>query len=211
MTDYVWPFRKGFIPEQMNWGAESRTIGTESILSGSIQTSGVPGKRWKVGMQLPASAYANRSIRMDVEGFLDRLAGREHRVTLWHMGRKGIGGYGYPVGTIAQSGVTAGTSAVQFATTITLANCGANATLKAGDFFSVNGQLIMNPETVTADGSGVMVLPKITRLRAALTSGQPVTVSRPTARFVLDSNSWTSGYALGSNQTIGLDFTEVFS
>jgi hypothetical protein len=210
MTTYAWPFKQGFMPEQMNWGAENRTISTESILSGSIQTSGVPGKRWKVGMQIPASSYTDRTIRMELEGFLDRMAGREHRVTLWHMGRKGIGGYGYPMGTINQTGITAGASASQFATTITLAGCGANKTLNAGDFFSVNGQLFMNPETVTSDGSGVMVIPKVTRLRAALSSGQVVTVVRPTATFVLDSNSWTSGYALGANQTLGLDFTEVF-
>ena len=73
MTVYAWPFKQGFIPEQMNWGAENRTISTESILSGSIQTSGVPGKRWQVGMNIPPSSYADRSIRMELEGFLDRL------------------------------------------------------------------------------------------------------------------------------------------
>lgn len=211
MTVYAWPFKQGFIPEQMNWGAESRTLSTESILSGAIQSLGVPGKRWKVGMNIPASAYQDRAIRMELEGFLDRLGGKEHRVTLWHMGRKGIGGYGYPTGTINQTGVTVSVTASQFATSIILAGCGANKTLKAGDFFSVNGQLIMNPSDATADGSGVMTLPVITRLRMTAAATAIVTLQRPIATFVLDSNTWTSGYGLGANQGLGVDFTEVFS
>lgn len=211
MTTYAWPFKKIFLPEQMNWGAESRTLSSESILSGSVQTSGTPGKRWKVGINLPASSYNVRTNRMEVEGFLDRLNGKEHRVSLWHMGRKGIGGYGYPAGNINQTGVTVSTSAAQFATALTLTGCGAGKTLLAGDMFSVNGQLHMNPATAVADGAGVMVLPVISRLRAAASAGQSVTLVRPTAVFVLDSNSWTSGFGLGANQTLGLDFTEVFT
>ena len=211
MTTYAWPFKKPFVPEQMNWGAESRSLSSESILSGSIQTSGTPGKRWKVSMNLPPASYKVRSSRMEIEGFLDRLNGKEHRVSLWHMGRKGIGGYGYPVGNINQSGVTVGANAAQFASTLTLAGCGANAVLAAGDFFSVGGHLIMNPATVQANGAGVMVLPVITRLRAAQSAGQPVTLARPTATFVMDSNSWTSGYAIGANQTMGIDLSEVFA
>lgn len=206
---FDWPFKQGFIPEQMNWGAESRTLSSESIISGAIQTSGTPGKRWQVGMNLPASSYNNRLIRSEVEGFLDKLGGKEHRVRLWHMGRKGANGFGYPRGTINQSGVTA-VAANQFATSISFANCGAYTTFEAGDMFSVNGQLIMNPEKATASAGGVIVLPLITRLRASITTGQPVTVVRPTATFVLAANSWTSGYALGANQGLGVDFVEVF-
>ena len=211
MTTYAWPFKKPFVPEQMNWGAESRSLSSESILSGSVQTSGTPGKRWKVSMNLPPASYKVRASRMEIEGFLDRLNGKEHRVSLWHMGRKGIGGYGYPVGNINQSGVTVGANAAQFASTLTLAGCGANAVLAAGDFFSVGGQLIMNPATVQANGAGVIVLPVITRLRAAQGAGQVVTLVRPTATFVMDSNSWTSGYAIGANQTMGIDLSEVFA
>ena len=208
---FEWPFKQGFIPEQMNWGAESRTLASESVISGAIQTSGVPGKKWQVGLNIPASSYNDRSVRMELEGFLDRLNGREHRVTLWHMGRKGIGGYGYPQGTINQSGVTIATTSTQFASSISFAGCGANATLKAGDMFGVNGQLFLNPTTVTADGAGILAIPLISRLRVAASSGQPVTLVRPTAMFILNSNSWTSSYGLGANQGLGLDFVEVYT
>jgi hypothetical protein len=210
MTTYAWPFKPGFVPEQMNWGAENRTLSTESILSGAIQTTGVPGKRWKVGMNIPATSYKDRLVRMALEGFLDRLGGKEHRVTLWHMGRKGVGGYGYPMGTINQTGVTVNVDASQFASSLTLAGCGANTLLMPGDLFSVGDQLIMNPAVAQASAGGIMVLPVITRLRAALSAGAPVLLVRPTATFVLDSNSWTSGYSVGANQGLGLDFTEVF-
>jgi hypothetical protein len=208
---FDWPFKQGFIPEQMNWGAESRTLATESIISGSIQTSGVPGKRWMVGMNIPASSYNDRSIRMELEGFLDRLNGKEHRVRMWHMGRKGIGGYGYPQGTINQTGVTVAATAAQFASSISFTGCGVGTTLKAGDFFSVNGQLIQNPSTVISNGLGVMAIPLIARLRVAANAGTVVTLARPTALFILSSNSWTSGYALGANQGLGVDFTEVYT
>lgn len=212
MSIYAWPFKKIFLPEQMNWGAESRTLSTESILSGSVQTSGTPGKRWKVGINLPASSYNVRTNRMEIEGFLDRLNGKEHRVSLWHMGRKGIGGYGYPAGTINPTGVTVSVNAAQFATTLTLTGCGANKTLLPGDMFSVNGQLLMTPpDTAPSNGAGVLVVPVINRLRQAAIAGQPVVLVRPTATFVLDSNVWTSGYGLGANQTLGVDFTEVFT
>lgn len=207
---FDWPFKQGFIPEQMNWGGESRTLASESVISGSVQTSGVPGKKWQVGLNLPASSYNDRSIRMEVEGFIDRLNGREHRVRLWHMGRKGIGGYGYPQGTINQTGVTISTTSAQFATSISFTGCGANKTLKAGDMFSVNGQLILNPSNITADGAGVMAIPLISRLRVAASAGQAVTLVRPTALFILNANTWTSGYALGANQGMGIDFVEVY-
>lgn len=211
MNTYAWPFKKIFLPKQMNWGAESRTLSAESLLSGSVQTSGTPGKRWKVGLNLPPSSYKVRANRMEIEGFLDRLNGKEHRVTLWHMGRKGPGGYGFPMGNINLNGVTVISATAQFASILTLGGCGANTVLAAGDFFSVAGQLIMNPAMAQANGSGVMVLPQITRLRSTLAAGQPVTLLRPTATFVLDSNTWTSGYELGANQALGVDFTEVFT
>lgn len=208
---FDWPFKTGFLPEQMNWGAQARTISTESILSGAIQTSGVPGKRWKVSMILPAKSFNDRSVRKEVEGFLDRLNGKEHRVALWHLGRKGIDGeYGHPAGTINQTGVTVHTTVGQFSSTIALAGCGANAVLKAGDMFSVNGQLLMNPEDATADGAGVIELPLIARLRIEAGATTPVVLKRPTATFILDDNTWTSGYSIGQNQPLGLSFTEVF-
>lgn len=208
MSTFDWPLSAGFLPEQFNLTPESRTLSTESILSGSVQTSGIPGTRYKCNMILPSASSADRAA---VEGYLSRLNGREHRVRLWHFTRYGIGGFGYPMGTINQSGITIATSASQFATTLSLAGCGAGKTLQAGDFFSVGGQLFINPETVVSNGSGVIVLPMVSRLRTALSVGQGVTVVRPTAVFVLDKNGFTSSHVPGSNQPIGLDFTEVFS
>lgn len=208
MSTFDWPLTAGFLPEQFSLDPEDRTLASESILNGAVQTSGTPGKRFKCHMMLPSALPADRA---DVEGFLAGLNGREHRVRLWHFTRPGIGGFGYPMGTINQTGVTVITGAAQFATTLTLTGCGAGKTLKRGDFFSVNGQLLLNPATVTADGSGVMVLPAISRLRAAASAGQPVTLVRPFSTFVMDSNSYVSSHVPGANQPIGLDFTEVFT
>lgn len=208
MSTFDWPLTAGFLPEQFSLDPESRTLASESILSGSVQTSGTLGTRFKCHMMLPSALPA---IRADVEGFLAGLNGREHRVRLWHFTRPGIGGFGYPMGTINQTGVTVSANAAQFATTLTLTGCGANKTLQRGDFFSVNGQLLLNPATVTANGAGVLVLPAISRLRLAATAGQAVTLVRPFSTFVMDSNSYVSSHVPGANQPIGLDFTEVFT
>jgi hypothetical protein len=207
MSTFDWPLTPGFLPEQFNFTPESRTLSSESVMNGAVQTSGMPGTRFKCNMILPSATAANRAA---VEGFLARLNGREHRVRLWHFTRNGINGYGYPMGNINTTGVTVAVNASQFSTSLTLAGCGANKTLQAGDFLGINGQLFINPETVTANSSGVMVLPVVSRLRSAATVGQAVNLVRPTATFVMDANGFTSSHVPGANQPLGLDFTEVF-
>jgi len=207
---FEWPFRAPFIPQQMGWGAQSQSLISESALSGAIQTVGVPGKRWNVGLVLSARSFVNRSHAKEIEGFLDSLNGHQHRVTLFNMTCKGLNGYGTPSGTINLDAVTVSANAAQFATSLVLAGCGAGATMMAGDMLKVNGMLIMCQRDTVANGSGVMTILVSNGLRKPVTSGMAVTLYRPTGTFVMASNAWEMNYTVGQVQPVGIDFTEVF-
>jgi hypothetical protein len=153
------------------------------VLGAGQQTTAVPGAWWNAALTFSPDTDANRHALL---GFLRKLNGKEHRVALWDMRKFGAAGaHGYPAGTIATSGLTLSASAAQFAASISIAGCGAGATLAPGDMIGVGGQLIENPATATANGSGVMTVLVPQRLRAAASSGAAVTVAQPTALFVL--------------------------
>ena len=208
MTTYTWPLTEGFMPSRFEFGSDPGTLASQSILSGQIQTSRVPGKRWMASVMLPNSGVD--SIRAAVEGFLDRLNGQEHSVSLWHMRRRGIGGYGYPMGTTNQTGVTVKTTAAQFATSLTITGCGNAKTLEAGDFFSVNGQLLMCPVQLTSTAGGDITVPVTGGLRAAAVATTAITLIRPTANFILSDPKWRSSYVPGLAESVSLDFMERF-
>lgn len=208
MTTYAWPYKAQFLPQQYEFGPEPGNITVESVLNRSIQTSGVPGKRWAVGVVIPATS--NERARAELEGFLDRLNGQEHRVSLWNWSRIGLNGRGTPAGTITTTGVKVKTTAAQFATSMVLKNCGAGATLLPGDMFSVNGQLLMNDILRTADGSGDLTVPVSGGLREQADADDDITLIRPTATFILRDPNWRSSYVPGMAQPMGLDFIEVY-
>ena len=208
MSTYDWPMLPGFVPDRFEFGANPATLAEVSILSGAVQTSGVPGKRWLVSMTLPAAG--TDGVRAAVEGFLDRLNGQEHSVSMWHLTRRGLGGWGYPMGTLNQTGVTVKTNAAQFANSLVLTGCGNALTLEAGDLFSVNGQLIMNPVLLTSTAGGDITVPVSGGLRAAAAAAAAVTLIRPTAKFMLAEPKWRSGYVPGAAQSLALDWIERF-
>lgn len=209
MTIYAWPLTTaGFTPARFEFGSDSGSLASASILSGQVQTSGVPGKRWKASMLM--SGLGRNNNRAQLEAFLDRLNGQEHGVSLWHVQRKGIGGWGYPAGTLNQTGVTVKTTAAQFANSVTITGCGNTKTLAAGDFFSVNGQLLMCPTALTSTAGGDITVPVTGGLRAAAVATAPITLIRPTANFILAEPNWRSSYLPGSAESLALDFVERF-
>jgi hypothetical protein len=208
MTVYAWPLTDGFVPEHFEFGGDPATLSEESVLNGGIQTSNVPGKRWTLSMVHPPALHDG--TRAAIEGFLDRLNGQEHSVQFWHMQRKGIGGWGYPRGTINQTGVTVKTNAAQFALAIEITGCGNAKTLAAGDMLSVNGQLIMNPVELISSAGGDLTVPVSGMLRASALAGAAVTLVRPTAKFILSTPKWRSAYKPGCAEPLALDWTERY-
>lgn len=209
MSTYTWPSGRTYAPLSFDMWLSGSDLTTRSVLGGGQQTTAVPGAWWNVAMTFPPASDADRHALI---GLLRKLNGREHRMALWDMRKFGVSdAHGYPAGTIATSGVTAGGSAAQFASTLTLAGCGAGATLKPGDMWSVGGQLVENPALATANGSGVMTVLVPQRLRAAVASGAAVTLVQPTALFVLKDPVHSLRDATRYASSITVEFEEVFA
>lgn len=208
MTTYAWPTRDGFTPTSFDLWLVDNDLVTRSVLGGGQQTAGVPGGHWRASMSFPAGDY---STRQDLLGFLRGLNGKEHRVQLWDMRKTGAGDVvGYPLGTIQTTGVQIKTTVAQFGTSVVFKGCGNGGTLAPGDMWSVNGQLVENNATCTADGSGDMTVAVPQRLRAQAAANAAVTLIKPYALFVLAEPFHGPRNGL-LYEPFAVEFEEVFS
>lgn len=205
MTTYTWPDTRDAAPRSAQWRVVDNLQRTsESPLSGYTQTISMPGARW--GWSLEFGDHRS-DLRQEVEAFLLRLSGREHRVALWDFKRR------VPRGTCNLSGVTLGAAAAQFATSLQLAGCGANKTLVAGDWIGLaTGQLVRVVANATADAGGAMTVEVRHMLRTAAASGSAVTLDRPTALYVRTASGLDMPRGPGRHEPgFAVDFVEVFA
>lgn len=180
MSTYTWPTSgKAFYLEGITISQRHNHRMSTSPLNGAIQTISLPGMRWGASLDFPKQTYAERA---ELEGWLSRLSGMEHRLALWDISRP------VPRGNCNVSGVTA-SAASQFATSLTLNGCGASTTLKSGDWFKVptatGAQLLQAAADATANGSGVATVEVRAMLRGAVSGGAAVTLDKPTALYIL--------------------------
>lgn len=205
MTTYTWPTTRHFRPSEtvLRIYDNAQRV-AESPLSGDVQTLSMPGARW--GWDITLSGASGDELA-SIEAFLVRLSGREHRVSLWDFKRP------RPRGTCNTSGVTLNSTAAQFATTLSLAGCGASKTLLAGDWLGLSsGQVVMVVADATANGSGVMSVEVRQMLRAQVSSGASVTLEKPTALYVrTDSNLAQMRNGNVTQEPVAMSFVEVFS
>lgn len=170
-----------------------------SPFGGSEQVVDLLNDRWMISMSLPKRTRAQAAA---IEAFINAMRGMTNTVNLYHFGRK------TPQGTMVGSPTC--NAASQGAASVTLASAGASATLLAGDMIGVSGQLLQVAADATANGSGVITVTLVNRLRAAITGGSAVTWDRPTVPFRLVSSPavlHVPGYA----ESVSLDFAEVIS
>jgi hypothetical protein len=149
MTTLTWPTLTRSLPSQFEWSLVSNTQTFTSPLSGAIQTVEIPGARWTVSFSLTAMDAADAALW---RAFTAKLRGQAGRFYLWNMARpiaRGIGTGTPVVSGAGQSGATLVTSGWTISTT---------GILKAGDFFSVNGELKLLVADANSDGSGVATL-----------------------------------------------------
>lgn len=202
MTIYTWPAQH--IPKTANLRMITNGRANDSAESGATQTVTRPGGRW--GLSIVMRAQPN-DVRDDFEGWLVGLNGFEHRLRIYDWKRR------RPRGTCNLTGVTLGADAAQFATTATLAGCGAGTTLLRGDWIGFSsGQLCRITANATADGAGAMSISFQHSLRSALTSGAAVTLDKPTALYILTEPIIELPRQPGPTQAeFGFDLIEVFS
>jgi hypothetical protein len=204
MTTFAWPTSDLAFSqlEAMVWKPRLLSDSSESPLNGDVQTTTRVGARWSLSLTFFAQTWAERRR---VIAFLERLNGQEHRISLIDPTNPS------PQGTIALSGVTLNATAAQFAESIQLANCGAGATIKRGDWLKLGGQAVKCVVDATADGAGVMTVPIRHRLRQAVSSGSSVTTNNVSALYILASPDWAAGYNGSHADPFAIDLIEVFA
>lgn len=208
MTTYAWPSPgTAYGVAGMSLGfVQNQRIST-STLNGATQTVSLPGARLRALITFPAHQY---TVRAQLEGFLNGLSGREHRVSLHDFARP------VPRGTCNTSGVTA-SAAAQFATSLTLNACGASTTLLAGDWLKVTtstgAQVVQVRADATASGGGVMTVEIRAMLRGSVAGASAVVLTKPTALYVMDEDAGLM-FPRGLGQVapeFTVQFSEVFA
>jgi hypothetical protein len=187
MTVYAWPFKAS----RFELRIQPNTRVFVGPYTPTTQVLDFLGERWAARIDMPPPRTAIEGAAR--EAFFDRLKGPANQIQLWHLRLP------YPQGTLRGSPTTTAAGA-QGANTIVI-NGAANATLRAGDMFGLNGELKRCMADLTLDGSGNGTVEFQPRVRGAFSSGAAITWNKPTANFMLKSDgvptSWVPGYAEG--------------
>ena len=183
MTILTWPTLTRSAPRVLDWSLQPNTQAFQSPLSGAVQTVEMPGARWKASFMMENLHDADSAL---LQAFLVKLRGRAGRFYLYNFARS------EPRGTQRGSPLVMG--AAQTGTTLIIDGCTVGATLLAGDFLEVNGELKMIVADATASGSGQMTLTIEPPLRASPADNAAVTLSQPKAIFMLagDEAKWNT-------------------
>lgn len=187
-------------PTSVDWGFEANVAEHRSPFSGAVQTQGLPGGRWVTSITWRLAAETEARV---MEAWVLSLDGRANRALLWNMRRetpRGVGGGSPLVAGAAQSGRVLNVDGGPISTA---------GWLLAGDMIGVGGYLYMLTADATTDGTGAAALTIAPGLRGSPANDAPLTLVRPTARFILVANrqTWSAGPGLGSIQ-FTLDFEE---
>jgi hypothetical protein len=204
VTTYALPTLSRSAPPSVEWGLKSNTQVFTSPLNGAVQTMELIGARWTASFTWQNLDEADAS---DLQAVLLQARGQANRLSQYAYHRP------VPRGTIALASVTLGASVAQLANSCTLNGCGAGATILAGDYISVAGELKMITADATANGSGVatgVTFEPMVRAVAGWSSGASVTTNKPTATFILADPHvrWTTGRALRTD--VPVDLVEVW-
>ncbi len=173
-----------------------------SPFGGSEQAVDLLNDRWLMSCDLAPNVVAQGAW---LEAFINAMRGQTNWVALCHFARQ------IPRGTMRGS-LTMSSAAAQGASSLVVTGGAgqANTTLLAGDLIGVSGLLFMVASDCVANGSGVITVPIVNRLRVALGSGLPVTWNRPTALFRLTSVPLVQ-YAPGAASGVSFEFAEYIA
>jgi hypothetical protein len=203
MSVFNWPTGGAFVPLEVTLLERVHQEYAESVLTGDAQVNTLPGSRWGWRFDFGAQTVEHR---LALEGFLTSLTGREHRTRLHDVRHP------RPLGTIQLAGVTLGAAAAQFATSLALAGCGANTTLRSGSWLALPGQLLRVVGDAQANAGGAMVVEVRHRLRAAWPSGTVVTLEKPTALYTRATSEAEYPRIRGTTAPpFSVEFTEAFT
>jgi hypothetical protein len=173
MATYDWPATAAFKPAAFEWAPRKGGLGFRGPHNGTAQFVDLLSERWNLSVVLPPCVRADAGAR---EAFIHRLSGGVHWVRIYRFDRP------EPVGTMRGS-PTLNAQVTRGAASLVI-NTSAGATLKAGDMFGCGGQLFQAADVTTANGSGIMTVEVVHRVRASINGGTAIVWSRPTATYV---------------------------
>lgn len=199
MTTLTWPTLTRSAPRVLDFSLVPNTQSFDSPLSGSVQTVEMPGARWKMSFVMESLTEADSAL---LQPFLVKLRGRAGRFYLYNFARS------EPRGTQRGSPLVKGAS--QTGNTLAIDACTVGATLLAGDFFAVNGELKMVVADATADGAGEMSLTFEPPLRSSPADNAPITLVQPTATFMLAADEMKWSTQPGKFSTFAIDAIEAW-
>jgi hypothetical protein len=176
-------FPAGIEIRSSRFGLKTNTQLYTSPLSGDTQRAELPGARWFATYTLVPKKRADIAA---IQAFLANLAGPAGSF------------YGYDPNATNPRGAGGGTPLVNGASQtgsslITDGWPNSTAVLKAGDYFTVNGEYKMITADVTSDGSGNATLSFAPALRSSPADNDPITITNPTCIMRLvddDQAAW---------------------
>jgi len=198
------PASPGFAACQ--FGLETNTQRFESPLTRSVQRVLLGGARWAATYTLPRMSRAQAA---HWQAFLMRLEG----------GVNTFNGYD-PDARTPRGNVTGSTPLVkggsQTGSSLLVDGLAANTNgiLLPGDYFTVNGQMVMVTSPLNSNGSGEGTVSFKAALRTSPADNAPLTITNCTVPMALvDDNQtrWSSGSRLGFYESMTFAAMEVFS
>jgi hypothetical protein len=172
-------------------------LANASPYGGSEQVIDKENDRWYATVSITPRTHDDAA---DVEAWIGSMRGMVNVFQLYHLQRP------EPRGTMRGAPTAQAAAAGQGIVRI---NTTAGATLRAGDMIGAAGLLLRVGAYCVADGSGLLVVPVVNRLRKALTNGVPVVWDRPSAPFRFRVQPQPISYVPGYTPEATFDLVEA--
>ncbi len=198
MAVIAWP--SALQPVSCELLAISQKLVFRSPFGGFSQIVDQPGSRWRMSITLPAQKIREAGR---AEGFLMQLTLGVDTVQAYHFGRPA------PRGTMRGTPALSA-AAVRGATSFAIDGSVSGVTLRIGDMIGAAGQLFMVKADVTVASGGTATVQIMPPVRADIPIDTLVIWDKPTANFVMASNTSSAGFTPGWAQPLQLELDEVF-
>lgn len=184
-------------PAALEWVSKKSGIQSRSPITGATEAIEFPAERWQI-----SATYPERLLRDSgaAEAFFARVVGGVERIRIYNWLR--------PVPRGSMRGTpTLNAAIARGARQIAINTTG---TLEAGDFFKVGNQLHQAFTSAVPSG-GVLLVDVVHRVRAASPAGTAVLWDRPTALFVLPTDTSRAAYSPGKMAGFAQEYDEVYA
>ncbi|MEJ1353086.1 MAG: hypothetical protein RPU13_13835 [Candidatus Sedimenticola sp. (ex Thyasira tokunagai)] len=174
MATLTWP--TSLRPSEVEWRLVSNSSTFTSPFSGATKTQERPGARWMA--TLVYDQWRRHEIQA-MEAFVVALRGSAGRFYLWNHARE------TPLGSAAGVPLVKGANQVGAGLETKDWTPDQAGLLLAGDYIGVNGELKMVVADADSDAGGNATLVIEPPLRNSPLDNAPITITRPTAKFML--------------------------